>query len=106
MSTRTGFFIVARHTKKPAPGERTNQKDWGETARWEVIERVDFVGKITDKLLVEASTILDVENTKILKNKFKKASYRELMDHFGEQYPEQMKKFYQLLAQYRLEKKN
>lgn len=106
MSTRNGFFVVARHTKKPAPGEQTNQKDWGETARWEIVERVDFVGKITDKLLVEASTIVDVGNAKIIKNKFKKATYKDLVEHFCERYPDQMKTLYQLLAQHRLQEKN
>ena len=64
-------FLVITQIGRPAKHVKTNVAGWAiEGSNWAVTERPMIVDRISDKMLNEASIIVDILNTKLVKNRF------------------------------------
>ena len=84
------FLIVTNHYV-PAPGARTQQKDWTEKSGWQTKEEVQVVDAVKDKHLSTATVIIDVMEAKLIKNGFSSnSSSDEIVHHFMTKYKDQV----------------
>jgi hypothetical protein len=73
--TQTGR--AARHVKTEVPGWAVEQNNWA------VTERPVIVDRISDKMMTEASIIIDLLNTKLVKNRFAETGHDEkVMEYY------------------------
>ncbi len=64
-------FLVITQTGRPARHVNTTQPGWAVEGRnWDVSERPIVVDRISDKMMNEAAIIIDLLNTKLVKNRF------------------------------------
>lgn len=84
-------FLIVNTKFKPGPNARTQQKNWAETAGWNVIEEVSIVDRVTPKHTTYATLIVDILEAKCIKNGFGNASNDDAMGHFMQKYKDQVK---------------
>ena len=64
-------FLVITQTGNAAKTAKTHKKDWKKTPDQFVIRETPMiVDRVSDKMLGEASIIIDILNTKLVKNRF------------------------------------
>jgi hypothetical protein len=64
-------FLVVSMTGVPQRGAKTSEKGWSEKANaWNVLESPVIVDRVSNKMMTEASVIIDILNTKVVKNRY------------------------------------
>lgn len=64
-------FLVVTQTGRPARHVKTEVAGWAvEGSNWNVTERPMVVDRVSDKMMTEAAIIIDLLNTKLVKNRF------------------------------------
>jgi hypothetical protein len=84
-------FLVIIYHAKPAPSENTSVRGWGEKAKWEANETANFVDRVSNKMLVEASVIIDIMNAKVVKNRYDRSADQQVMEHYISKYKDKVK---------------
>ena len=62
-------YLVLTHTFAPAPGADTSMKDFGAEGQWQMHESVYFVTRIRKSWWQTATTIVNLSESKVEKNK-------------------------------------
>jgi hypothetical protein len=91
-------YLVLTHSFVPAPGANTSMKDFGTVGQWQMQESVYFVTRIRKGWWQSATTIVNITDRKIEKNKAESATgeltvYNEIVAHVMIKYPEQYNQF-------------
>lgn len=86
-------FIVLQHAFVPAPGEKTQIKNWGQVGKQQMIEEIYFVTRVKKRWYSTATTILNVTDRKIMKNNAETQNYNEIIQHVMIKYPEKYNEF-------------
>jgi len=85
-------FLVVYTIIKPAEGVNTSEKNWNRvTGNWKIFERIEIVDRIKKKHLSDASIILDLIKSKVVKSRFDKPD-EEMMEHFYGKYMKECEK--------------
>jgi hypothetical protein len=84
-------FLVVSTKFLPGPGARTAQKNWAEQSGWNVVEEVAIVDRVTPKHQTFSTLIVDILESKCVKNGFAGSTNDEAMAHFMQKYKEQIK---------------
>jgi hypothetical protein len=72
---------------QPDVGRRTKETSWTLNPNlWEDIEVPELVSRISKNRLLHAAVIIDVNNDKLVKNRFTKNSPEEILTHFKKKY--------------------
>lgn len=86
-------FLVIETLFRPHEDAKTSQKGWKEmTGNMQVAERYYVVDRIKDKMLSEATVIVDLLDATCIKNRYEAASDDEVANHYIEKYQETVEK--------------
>lgn len=83
------YYIVLVHTYVPS---KTNP------GKHEAMEKCEFVNRVSNKHLSNATVILDVVNKKFTKNRIEGATYEQFIGHVKKQHPQEWSKFNELMT--------
>lgn len=83
-------FLVIKYFSKPAPGQKTSEKDWKSKAKWEVTEVAEFHDNIKTKTLESAHVILNLLTAKFVKNRWVNANEEQVLKHYMEKYKDKI----------------
>lgn len=86
-------YLVLTHTFVPAPGADTSMKDFGSQGQWQMEESVFFVTRIRKSWWQTATTIVNITDGKVEKNKAETKDYKQIVQHVMIKYPEQYNQF-------------
>ena len=67
--------------------------------KWQTTEVVEFVEKINNTQLLESTTIIDIKNEKLIKNRTGVATYSQMMEYIQFNYPEHYEAIGKLLIE-------
>ena len=67
---RAGHYIVVTHSQRPAPGQRTETKNWGKNALWETVEEVEFVSRIKKRHMDTSAMVIDYTKKVFIKKSY------------------------------------
>ena len=71
-------FLVITQTGRAARHVKTEKPGWAKDgANWDVTERPVVVDRVSDKMMTEASIIIDLLNTSLVKNRFQSSGQPE-----------------------------
>ena len=90
---RPGHYIVVIHSQRPAPGERTETKNWTKTGKWETVEEVLFVSKVKRRHMDTSSMVIDYQKQEFIKNRMPHITFEQVIGHIKEKYPRQFSQF-------------
>jgi hypothetical protein len=91
------IYLVVRHTQVPAKGEKTHTKDWKKTGKWNVFEDVVVTDSLKNKLVNDASIMINVTKSKVEKNRFREepnGDDKSIYLSYMQKYQESIVKFY------------
>jgi hypothetical protein len=86
-------YLVLTHTFCPAPGADTSMKNFGTEGEWQMQESVFFVTRIRKGWWQNATTIVNLTDGKIEKNKAETDDYNQIVQHVMIKYPVQYNQF-------------
>ncbi len=86
-------YLVLTHTFAPAPGSNTSMKNFGEEGQWQMHESIYFVTRIRKSWHQTATTIVNLSDGKIVKNKAETTDYNQIVQHVMIKYPTQYNQF-------------
>jgi len=86
-------YLVLTHTFAPAPGTNTAMKDFGTQGEWQMHESIFFVTRIRKGWWQTATTIVNLSEGKIIKNKAETTDYNTIVQHVMIKYPAQYNQF-------------
>ena len=86
-------YLVLTHTFAPAPGSDTSMKNFGEQGQWQMHESVFFVNRIRKGWWQTATTIVNLSDSKVIKNKAETSDYQQIVQHVMIKYPTQYNQF-------------
>lgn len=90
------YFII-KHYFTPFAGEKTESKDFWKKGKKDVHENINFRSRISPRDLVEATTIIDLKENKIIKNRYRdhkdtQVKDENLIEHYLKEYKDQIAK--------------
>lgn len=89
-------YIVIQHTFVPAPGVNTSVKGWSEAENsQQMIETIFFVTRLKKQWTQTATTIVNVTDSKIVKNSAETTDFGQIMNHVKAKYPDRFATFMQ-----------
>lgn len=85
-------FLVVTQTGRPARHVKTHVAGWAVDAKnWDVSERPMIVDRVSDKMLNEASIIIDLLNTTLVKNRFQgTGEEKKIMEYYLGRYSQEV----------------
>jgi len=86
-------YLVLTHSFVPAPGADSSMKDFGTEGEWQMQESVFFVTRIRKGWWQSATTIVNLTDGKIEKNKAETTDYNQIVQHVMIKYPVQYNQF-------------
>lgn len=86
-------YLVLTHTFAPAPGADTSMKNFGEEGQWQMQESIFFVTRIRKGWWQTATTIVNLTDSKVIKNKAETTDYQQIVQHVMIKYPAQYNQF-------------
>jgi len=92
MSNKKAYLVLA-HTFAPAPGADTSMKNFGDEGQWQMHESVYFVTRIRKGWWQTATTIVNLTDSKVVKNKAETTDYKQIVQHVMIKYPAQYNQF-------------
>lgn len=85
-------FLVVNTIQRPAAGVNTSKKGWTDNAaNWSLYENPYVVDRVSNKIMIESTVIIDVMRGTAVKNRFEGASDEEVTNHYIDKYREQVK---------------
>lgn len=85
-------FLVVYSTKSPVKKTLTSRKGWADTqGNWKITERPEIVDRVSDKILREATVIIDVTRSTCLTKRFDHISDAEVVHHYMTKFGEYVK---------------
>lgn len=81
-------YMLVSYIKRPASGQNTSARNWGERGEWAVEEIVTFVEELRDKHVLNNHVVIDVIGGKTMYSSFQDADKEEVYRHFIEKYRE------------------
>ena len=89
-------YIVIQHSFVPAPGVNTSVKGWQEADNsQQMIETIFFVTRLKKGWTQTATTIVNITDSKIVKNSAETNDYNQIMNHVKAKYPDRFANFMQ-----------
>jgi len=88
-------YIVLQHRFVPAATANTSQPNFGENGEWEMIEDVYFVTRIRKRWWQEATTIINLTESKVEVNRAETKNYKDIVQHVQIKYAEHYNSFLQ-----------
>jgi len=86
-------YLVLTHSFTPAPGADPSMKDFGTQGQWQMQESIFFVTRIRKGWWQTATTIVNITDRKIEKNKAETSDYNKIVQHVMIKYPQQYNQF-------------
>ena len=83
-------FVVITNRYTPAPGSQTQKKGWAEKSGWVINEEMTVVDRITSKHESYATVIIDVMETKVLRNRLPDLGNDDALRHYMTKYKAQI----------------
>lgn len=85
-------FLVIKVIQRPARGVKTEIKGWGDASdNWTVLEETSVVDRVSDKLVREASIIIDVMNKScVINNAFSGTDKAVVAEYYMNKYQTQI----------------
>jgi hypothetical protein len=89
-------YIVIQHSFVPAPGVNTSVKGWqeGENSQ-QMIETIFFVTRLKKAWTQTATTIVNITDSKIERNRAETTDFNQIMNHVKAKYPDRFANFMQ-----------
>lgn len=85
-------FLIVNTIQRPAKGVNTSKKGWADNRdNWAIFENPSVVDRVSNKIMREATVIVDVMSQKVVKSRFDNVSNDEVATHYIEKYREQVK---------------
>jgi hypothetical protein len=86
-------YLVLTHSFTPAPGADTSMKNFGDQGQWQMQESIFFVTRIRKGWWQTATTIVNLTDSKVVKNKAETTDYNKIVQHVMIKYPQQYNQF-------------
>jgi len=86
-------YIVLQHTFKPQVGQNTSQNNFLENGVWEMFEEVFFVTRVRKRWWQEATTIINLTESKVEVNRAETRDYKDILQHVQIKYPQHYNNF-------------
>jgi hypothetical protein len=85
-------FLVINTAAKAKRLVQTHVKGWGDSeTNWDMTEKADVVDRVSDKMLREATFVIDILNNKLVKNRHSgQAEDDTILQHFINKYGNQI----------------
>lgn len=84
-------FLVVNTLTRPAKGVKTEQKGWGENREnWSLFEVPSVTDRVTNRIMREATIIIDVMSGSCVKSRFDQVSDDEVVEHYLTKYRPQV----------------
>lgn len=85
-------FLIVNTIQRPVKPSITRVAGWAETeANWSIFENPYVVDSVKTKQLIEATVIIDVMRSTVIKSRFTEVSEEEVLHHYLDKYKEQVK---------------
>lgn len=85
-------FLVIKTIQRPQKRGLTSRKGWAEVeGNWAIFENPSVVDRVSDKLLREATVIIDVMRSSCVTTRFQNVTEDEIVNHYMSKYGEQVK---------------
>lgn len=85
-------FLVIESVQRPAPGVNTSAAGWTKDPKnWTVFERPYVLDRVTAKAMRDATVIIDVTHSALVKCRFEDVKDDEVLGHYLDQYRDQVK---------------
>jgi hypothetical protein len=85
-------IMVIKYIKRPAKGQNTSVKGWGETGQWDVEEDVVITTRLKTKQEIEAHVVIDILQARVIRNRFDDTNTETIYKHFMEKYNEKVQR--------------
>lgn len=85
-------FLVLSFTYTPAEGQNTRVKDFGKTAKWDPIENMVIIDRMTNKHLDRAELVIDLLEMKVIKCRDNSLNREDLMKVVVARYADDIKR--------------
>lgn len=79
-------MMVVTYYKKPAPGQNTSVKGWGEKGQWNVHEDMVITTRLKTKQEIAAHVVIDILQARVKRSRFDDATVDDVYKHFMEKY--------------------
>lgn len=84
-------FLVVNTVQRPAAGVNTSKKGWADTqSNWAIFEIPSVTDRVSNKIMREATVIIDVMGSSVIKNRFDNVSSDEVVTHYMTKYKPQI----------------
>jgi hypothetical protein len=85
-------FLVVNTIQRPVRPSITRVKGWADTeANWSIFENPYVVDRVSNKIMREATVIIDIMRSSVIKSRFTNPTDDEVVVHYMEKYREQVK---------------
>jgi hypothetical protein len=85
-------FLIINTIQRPAKGVNTSKKGWTELEQnWAIFENPYVADRVSDKMMREATVIIDVMRGVCVKSRFDQVTEDEVVHHYLDKYREQVK---------------
>lgn len=82
-------FLVVNTIQRPEKGVNTSVKGWTEAPRnWAIFESPYVVDRVSNKVMREATVIIDIMGGSVVKNRFDEVADDEVLEHYLTKYKE------------------
>lgn len=81
-------YMFITFIQRPSPGSKTNDPTWKENGTWEVTEKMVISDYPKSRMMLEASVVIDLLNTKVVKNRNGDLSDVSCNEYFARYYVE------------------
>lgn len=84
-------FLIVNTIERPAKGVNTAKKGWADDrANWAIFENPYLTDRVSNKIMREATVIIDVMSSKVVKSRFNEVKDDEVAEHYMTKYKEQV----------------
>lgn len=85
-------FLIVNTIQRPVKASITRKAGWADAdANWSIFENPYVVDAVKPKQLIEATVIIDIMRSTVLKSRFTEVSEEEVLHHYLDKYKEQVK---------------
>lgn len=84
-------FLCVNTISRPAKGVNTSVKGWSDNPNaWAIFEQPYVVDRVSNKVMREATVVIDVMGSAVVKNRFSEVPDSQVVEHYMNKYREQV----------------
>lgn len=84
-------FLIVNTIERPVKGVNTSKKGWADDRNnWAIFENPSVTDRVSNKIMREATVIIDVMGNAVVKSRFNEVSDAEVVNHYLEKYKPQV----------------